>query len=247
MTKMRIDKLLANMNLGSRSEIKKYAKQGRITVNSIVEKNTARIIEPDKDVVALDEQIVRYQKYIYLMLNKPQEVVSATEDNMHRTVIDLLSEEHKAYSPFPVGRLDKDTEGLLLITNDGQFSHSLMSPKKHVNKKYFVEVSGSISESDVKKFYDGIVLDDGYKTKPATLMPQEYFENKDTSTCTVIIQEGKYHQIKRMFADIGKKVLFLKRVEIGNLSLDESLKPGEYRELTEQEYQNLLQLQGENE
>ena len=235
MTKIRIDKLLSNMNRGTRSEIKKYAKQGRIKVNGQIEKNSASIVDTEKDRVSLDDVIVHFQEHIYLVMNKPQNVVSATHDNLHQTVIDILSEEYRGFHPFPVGRLDIDTEGLLIITNDGHFAHNLLSPKKHVCKKYFVEVTEKISDRDIQQFREGIILDDGYRTMHAVLEALAYSEETDSSTCFVTIQEGKYHQIKRMFAGVQKKVLFLKRVQMGSLLLDEALAPGEYRALTEEE------------
>lgn len=167
------------------------------------------------------------------MINKPKGVISATYDEVEKTVIDLLPQELKARNPFPVGRLDKDTEGLLLITNDGDLAHQLLSPKKNVIKKYYAEILGFVNESDIKAFNEGIILEDGYKTLPANL--EILFSSSDVSKVYVYIREGKYHQIKRMFESVGKKVIYLKRLAMGSLTLDENLKPGEWRELSEEE------------
>jgi len=165
------------------------------------------------------------------MLNKPAGVVSATFDNKDKTVIDLIN-EYKHLNLFPFGRLDKDSEGLLIISNDGKLAHELLSPKKHVDKKYYVDVEGKVSEEDVKRFKEGIVLDDNESCKSSTL---EIIESNAISKCYVTISEGKYHQVKRMFESVNKKVIYLKRITFGNLSLDNNLKLGEYRKLTEDE------------
>ena len=167
------------------------------------------------------------------MMNKPRGVVSATEDNYDKTVIDLLKDEDKSYKPFPVGRLDKDSEGLLLITNDGKLSHDLLSPKKHVDKTYYVEVDEEVTENDVTAFEKGVILkEDNYKTLPAKL---QIIESGYPSICLVTIREGKFHQVKRMFNAINNEVIYLKRISLGTLKLDESLKTGQYRHLTEEE------------
>ena len=171
------------------------------------------------------------------MMNKPAGVISATFDKRHETVIDILPEEYKCFELFPVGRLDIDTEGLLLLTNDGQLAHELLSPKKHVPKRYFAFVEGEVTENDIKKFEEGLILEDGYKALPAEL----YILDKDAnSSVDVVIYEGKFHQVKRMFEAVGKKVRFLKRVTMGNLVLDKELAPGECRELTHDELTNLI-------
>ncbi|HRU41974.1 MAG TPA: 16S rRNA pseudouridine(516) synthase, partial [Candidatus Diapherotrites archaeon] len=169
---------------------------------------------------------------IYIMMNKPQGVISATEDSRERTVIDLLSDEFKAFKPFPVGRLDKDTEGLLLLTNDGQLAHRLLSPKKHVPKTYIAKVAGRVSEEDAEAFSNGVTLEDGYRTMASRL---EILVRGSISLVEVTIYEGKFHQVKRMFQAVGKEVIFLKRISMGELKLDETLEPGEYRELNEEE------------
>ena len=234
---MRIDKLLANMGFGSRKEVKKVLKSGAVRVDELVIKDPKTQINPSKQIVTVYGEVVDYKKHIYLMMNKPQGVISATEDASQQTVIDLLEMEDQIYEPFPVGRLDKDTEGLLLITNDGKLAHKLLSPKKHVPKRYYAIIDRPVTNDDVKAFEDGVVLDDEYKTKPAEL---SILKSGIRSDIEVIITEGKYHQVKRMFESVGKTVTYLKRVQMGPLLLDESLHLGEYRELTEEEV-NLLQ------
>ena len=225
--------MLSNSGLGSRKQIKSDAKKGFIEVNGIVEKDSSKIIDTEKDLVKYKGEVIKYVQYIYLMMNKPQGVISATEDNYAKTVIDLLKDEDKIYKPFPVGRLDKDTEGLLLITNDGQLSHNLLSPKKQVDKTYYVEVAEEVTEEDVKSFEEGIVLkEDNYKTLPAKL---QIIESGYPSICLVTIREGKFHQVKRMFKALNNEVIYLKRISMGPLKLDETLKPGQYRHLTEKE------------
>ncbi len=236
--KLRIDKMLSNIGLGSRKEIKQDAKQGHIKINDIVEKDSSRIIDTDKDEIRYKGETVKYVKYIYLMMNKPKGVVSATEDNYDRTVIDLLKDEDKFYNPFPVGRLDKDTEGLLLLTNDGQLAHDLLSPKKHVDKTYYAEVEEEVTEEDVKVFAEGVLLtNENYKTLPACL---EIIKSGYPSSCYVTIKEGKFHQVKRMFNAVNNEVIYLKRLSMGPIKLDEKLKLGEYRHLTEEELKLLI-------
>lgn len=173
------------------------------------------------------------------MLHKPPGYISATEDNREKTVIDLLEEDVQHFKPFPVGRLDKDTEGLLLLTNDGELAHQLVSPKKDVEKTYFARIKGQVTESDIKKFQQGITLEDGYKAKPAKL---KILYSDDISGIEVTVTEGKYHQVKRMFEAVEKKVVYLKRLSMGNLLLDETLKIGNYRTLTEKELDYCLTL-----
>lgn len=236
---MRIDKLLSNMGLGSRSEIKKHAKNGLIKINGQTHHNPAQIIDTEKDLVYFDDQLVEYKEFIYLMLNKPQGVVSATMDNFEDTVIDIMPEEFQSFKPFPVGRLDKDTEGLLILTNDGKLSHDLLSPKHHVDKKYFAIVQGPIGPKDILSFTKGLKLEDGYVTLPATLNVLKYDDLTNQSQCEVTIQEGKYHQVKRMFFAISSSVLYLKRIQMGSLKLDENLELGEFRILTDGEVELL--------
>jgi 16S rRNA pseudouridine516 synthase len=236
--KIRIDKMLSNIGLGSRSQIKIDAKSGCIKINGIIEKNSSRIVDTEKDEVNYKNNTVKYIQYIYLMMNKPQGVVSATEDNYDKTVVDLLDEKDKFYSPFPVGRLDKDTEGLLILTNDGVLNHNLLSPKKHVDKTYYAEVDGEVTEEDVKLFEEGILLiNENYTTLPADL---KIIESGQESKCYVTVREGKFHQVKRMFLAVGKEVKYLKRISMGAINLDETLELGAYRHLTDEELKKLM-------
>lgn len=237
---MRIDKLLANLGYGSRKEVKQLLKSGAVKVNDMVVKDAKQHIDPDKETVTLNGEIVEYREFIYLMMNKPPGVLSATEDRAGETVIDLLEIEDQVYEPFPVGRLDKDTEGLLLITNDGQLSHRLLSPKKHVPKTYFAVIDHEVTEEDVKAFAEGVTLDDGYMTKPGEL---KIIKSGIHSDIELTITEGKFHQVKRMFEAVGKKVIYLQRISMGPLSLDETLELGEYRELTDEEIELLREYQ----
>ncbi|QMV43898.1 pseudouridine synthase [Cohnella cholangitidis] len=269
-TTIRLDKMLGNLGYGTRSGIKQLIKQGAVTVNGKTVKDHGMQINPNGDEVALDGETIQYRDTVYVLLHKPAGVVSATEDHRDRTVIDLLDEDITVLSPFPVGRLDKDTEGLLLITNDGKLSHELLSPRKHVPKTYRALVAGAVGQEDAEAFGQGVTLDDGYVTMPAQLrvlatakgqatpsgdeeghgteltealklVPQlaELDTNEALSWIELTIHEGKFHQVKRMFESVGKKVLYLRRVSMGPLLLDPSLAPGEWRELTEEELESL--------
>lgn len=235
----RIDKILANMGYGSRKEVKKLIKNNLVEVNGKKIKDPSINIDPEKDKIMVGDEIVNYRKFIYIMMNKPEGVVSATFDNYDETVIDLLEEEYQVFNPFPVGRLDKDTVGLLLITNDGELNHKLISPKWKVDKVYYAEINKEVNDEDVEAFKNGIVLSDGYKCMPGKLEIIKSDENG--AEVYVTIQEGKFHQVKRMFEALDKKVVYLKRVKFGNISLDENLEEGEYRELTEEELENILE------
>lgn len=226
---MRLDKLLSHTGFGSRKEVKPLLKSGAVVVNGTIQKDSKMQVNPDKDEITVHGTPVVYQEFVYFMLHKPQNVVSATEDNVSETVIDLLAQEDTLTNPFTVGRLDKDTEGLLIITNDGTLAHNLLSPKKHIDKTYYAKIDGEVLLEDVKAFAEGIALDDGYICKPARL------EIINPNEIKVTIQEGKFHQVKRMFAARGKTVSYLKRISMGQLQLDESLELGEYRPLTETE------------
>lgn len=228
----RLDKVLANMGYGSRKDVKKYIKDGLVKVNGVDVYNNEHKVSPFEDEITIRGEDINYRKYIYIMLNKPQGLVSSTDDPLTKTVIDLLEDKYLVFKPFPVGRLDKDTEGLLLISNDGKLAHELLSPKKGVDKTYYAEVDGTVENNHKKIFEDGIILDDGYKTLPSTL---EIIESNLISKIELTIQEGKYHQVKRMFEALSMKVIFLKRISMGLLQLDDILKPGEYRELTDDE------------
>ncbi|RED56240.1 pseudouridine synthase [Cohnella lupini] len=267
---IRLDKMLGNLGYGTRSGIKILVKQGAVTVNGKTAKDHGMQINPNLDIVVLDGETIRYRDTVYVLLHKPAGVVSATEDSRDRTVIDLLDEDLAVLSPFPVGRLDKDTEGLLLITNDGKLSHELLSPRKHVPKTYRALVSGEVGAEDAEAFRLGVALDDGYVTMPAELsvlarskgdeLPsaavekhaeemakaielapreEEPVQHAALSWIELTIHEGKFHQVKRMFEAVGKKVLYLRRVSMGPLQLDPALAPGEWRELTEEELDSL--------
>ena len=236
---MRLDKLLSNMGYGTRKEVKKLMKKGAVRVNAEPVKDAAFHVDPVKDEVTILGERVVYKEFMYLMMNKPQEVLSATEDKRDQTVIDLLDEEYNIFEMFPVGRLDKDTEGFLLLTNDGKLAHNLLSPKKGVPKTYYAHIEGIVTEEDTKRFSEGVILDDGYETKPGQL---RILKSADISEIELTITEGKYHQVKRMFEAVGKQVVYLKRLSMGPLSLDESLALGSYRELTEEELQQLMQI-----
>jgi 16S rRNA pseudouridine516 synthase len=233
---MRIDKLLANLGYGSRKEVKGLLKAGAVKINDAMVKDAKQHVDPNKETVTLNGEVLKYKEFIYLMMNKPQGVLSATEDHRDETVIDLLELDDQVYEPFPVGRLDKDTEGLLLITNDGQLAHRLLSPKKHVPKTYFAVIDQEVAEADIIAFKKGVTLDDGYVTKPGEL---KIFKSGIRSDIELTITEGKFHQVKRMFEAVGKKVIYLKRLTMGSLALDESLELGEYRELTDEEIELL--------
>lgn len=236
MAKERLDKVLSNMGYGTRKEVKAITKSGEVTVNGVLIKDSSTHVNPYEDEIVISGEKVIYRKYIYLMMHKPPGVISATEDKHLETVIDILEYEDAQFKPAPVGRLDKDTEGLLLITNDGELNHKLLSPKNHVPKKYFANIDGKVNEEDIEKFKEGVVLDDGYKTLPAEL---KILESGEDSKIEIIIYEGKYHQVKRMFESVGKKVTYLKRLEMGPLKLEETLELGEYRELTDEEVESL--------
>ena len=237
---MRIDKMLANLGYGSRKEVKQLLKSGAVKVDDVVVKDAKQHIDTNNQTVTLNGEVIEYKEYIYLMMNKPQGVLSATEDSVSETVIDLLELGDQVYEPFPVGRLDKDTEGLLLITNDGQLAHKLLSPKKHVPKTYFAVIDGEVTEEDVEAFAEGVTLDDGYETKPGEL---KIVKSGIRSDIELTITEGKFHQVKRMFEAVGKKVVYLKRISMGPLPLDETLELGEYRELTDEEVELLKDYQ----
>lgn len=230
--KMRLDKMLSNMGCGSRRDIKIYLKKGLVRVNGKIEKSPSVHVDAYGDDVEFDGEKVMYKEHVYIMLNKPAGYVSATEDNRDRTVMELIDPSHLVFKPFPVGRLDKDTEGLLVLTSDGDLAHRVLSPRKHVSKRYYAQIDGVVGQQDIEAFKVGVELDDGYVTLPAKL---EILESGEKSEIELVIVEGKFHQVKRMFEAVGKKVTYLKRLSMGNLILDESLQKGESRELTEDE------------
>ncbi len=234
--KMRLDKMLSNVGCGSRAEIKRYCKYGMITVNGEVVNNPGLQVDPENDTVIFDGDEVNYREFVYIMLNKPDGYISATYDKHDPIVLDLIDSSYYVFEPFPVGRLDKDTEGLLILTNDGKLSHRVLSPKKHVPKTYYAQIEGKVTNEDIQAFKKGVILDDGYETMPAEL---EILNSDEQSEINLTIHEGKFHQVKRMFESVGKKVVYLKRISMGGLKLDESLELGEYRELTEEEIKQI--------
>lgn len=232
MSKLRLDKILSHMGYLSRSEVKKACKQGIISVNNKIVKDYGLQVDTTKDEIILNGEKVVYKEFIYIMLNKPDGYLSATYDKKDKIVLDLIDKKYLAFEPFPVGRLDKDTEGLLVLTNDGKLSHRILSPKKHIPKTYYAKIKGKVDEFDIKEFEKGVTLDDGYVTMPSTL---KILKSDETSEIELTIHEGKFHQVKRMFESVGKKVIYLKRISMGKLELDKNLALGEYRELTEEE------------
>lgn len=232
---IRLDKYLADMGLGTRTEAKKLIRQGKVTVDGVIEKTPERKIHINEQSICCMGEPVSYETYEYYMLNKPAGVVSATTDTKDKTVMELLSNT-KRKGLFPVGRLDKDTEGLLLITNDGELAHRLLSPKKHVDKVYYAKVQGFVDETDQEIFAKGMAIGNGETALPSEL---EILSSGEISEIRLTIQEGKFHQVKRMFHAVGKEVVFLKRLSMGTLQLDETLAPGEYRKLTKEEQKRL--------
>lgn len=235
---IRLDKFLADMGVGTRSEVKAYVKKGRITIGDEVIKKPEYKVKIDEDKVFFDGNPISYVTYEYYMLNKPAGVISATSDPNCKTVVDLI-EDAKRKDLFPVGRLDKDTEGLLLLTNDGDLAHSLLSPKKHVDKVYYAKIAGKVTGEDVEIFEQGVVIDEDFTAMPANLT---ILKAGDISEIQVTIREGKFHQVKRMFEAVNKEVLYLKRLSMGTLVLNPKLELGEYRPLTEEELSELLLL-----
>ena len=233
---IRLDKLLTELNIGSRSQVKDYLRQGMVTVNGETIRRPELKVEPDTDRITFAGKALHYEKFQYYLLNKPANVVSATRDALSETVLSLLPPEHRE-DLFPVGRLDKDTEGLLLITNDGELAHELLSPKRHVTKTYLVQMAHPISEEERLRLEDGLDIGDETPTKPARAVVLTDCGEGDWLRLS--ISEGRYHQVKRMLQAIGNEVLYLKRVRFGALRLDEALKPGECRRLTEEEISDL--------
>ncbi|GEK91326.1 pseudouridine synthase [Alkalibacterium kapii] len=235
---MRLDKLLAHSGLGTRKEVKKLLKKKIVEVNDEVIVDPKTHVDPETDTIKVGGESIDYQEFVYFMLNKPQGVISATEDLIHETVLDLLEPQDSLQEPHPVGRLDIDTEGLLILTNDGKLTHRLTSPKHHVDKRYYAETDGVVTEEDVQTFKEGIILVDDheeFKTMPAELIILEADASTGTSKVEVVIREGKFHQVKRMMKAVGKEVLYLKRLSMGELKLDPKLELGAYRPLSKDE------------
>ena len=232
---IRLDKYLAEMGIGPRTEDKKLIRLGKVKVDDYIVKSPEQKIDTSTQKVFCEGQELGYEEYEYYMLNKPAGYVSATTDAKDKTVLDLIIDK-KRKDLFPVGRLDKDTEGLLLITNDGELAHRLLAPKKHVDKLYYAKVEGIVTEEDRKAFAEGVDNGEDEVTRPAVL---KILKSAEVSEIHLTIQEGKFHQVKRMFEAVGKKVIYLKRISMGTLYLDENLKLGEYRALTEEELKHL--------
>ncbi len=232
----RLDKVIASQGKLSRSEVKRIAKEGRITVNgTVAKKSDIKVSETDE--IAVDGVSLCYKKHIYIMLNKPQGVISATEDRTQKTVLDLVPEELSRPGLFPAGRLDSDTTGFVLLTDDGDFAHRILSPKNHIMKTYHATLRDPLSDEDIGRFRAGLTLGDGTTCLEAHV---RVLSEGETTVAEIKICEGKYHQVKRMFASIGNKVLMLRRVKMGALPLDEGLAEGECRELTDGEVKQML-------
>ncbi len=231
---LRLDKFLCEQEVGSRSEVKILLKKGQVTVNGVIAKNAELKINPEIDVVAYQGKVLQYQQFYYYMLHKPAGVITATEDSAQKTVMELMGANYRK-DLFPVGRLDKDTEGLLLITNDGELSHALLSPKKHVPKTYLVQIPECLNIEQIQKLEDGVDIGDEKLTMPAEV------QKVDEDHILLTIKEGRYHQVKRMLTAVGSQVLYLKRITFGALILDENLEKGAYRALTEDEVTQLRQ------
>ena len=222
---MRLDRLLSELGAASRSELRQIIRRGRVSVDGVVVTEPERRVDPEGSEIRLDGELLTYRRFRYFMMDKPAGVLSVTEDRKQKTVLNLLPPELKRLDLFPVGRLDKDTSGLLILTNDGDFAHRVISPKSGVEKRYRAEVGGVPDEEDVKAFAEGLTLGDGTKCLPARL------EITGANICYVTVMEGKYHQVKRMLASRGKPVVSLRRLSVGALELDEALGPGGFREL----------------
>lgn len=236
---MRLDKFLVACAVGSRTEVKNLLKAGRVTVNGKKEKSAKLHIDEERDDIRFDGQVLEYEEFVYYIMNKPKGVISATEDPKHRTVLDLLDDIAQSKEVFPVGRLDIDTHGLLLLTNDGKLAHDLLSPKRHVDKTYLAQVKGIMTQEDVETFAKGIPLKD-FTCQPAILELVSIDLEKNQSQIRVTIAEGKFHQVKRMVGYCGKEVVDLQRLTMGTLVLDENLQRGEWRRLTKEELEALL-------
>ena len=233
MPTQRLDKIIAGTGRFTRSEATALIKRGRILVDGHIVKKTAEKYDPETERISIDGVKLEYMKFRYIMMNKPPGYVSSTADRREKTVLELLDDKYRKLGLFPAGRLDKDAEGLLLLTNDGKFAHSVTSPSRRVNKRYYIKLDDGITNADVASFADGLVLSDGTKCLHATL-------EAVSGGALVTLCEGKYHQVKRMMSSIGKPVKYLKRIAIGGLVLDENLKPGEYCELTDEINQVLM-------
>ena len=236
MEKQRLDKVIASTGKFSRREVKNLVRQGRVLVDGAPARSAEDKVKAENVEITVNGEVLTYRRFTWIMLNKPAGYLSATEDGRGATVLDLLPQELQKQGLFPVGRLDKDTEGLLLLTNEGGLAHDLLSPKHHVDKVYYARVAGHVIEEDCRAFAAGMTLEDGLVCQPAGL---EILTAGEESEVHVTLREGKFHQVKRMLADRGKPVLYLERVKMGNLPLDPALGRGEYRFLTDAEIENL--------
>lgn len=234
---MRLDRFLSNQLGAARREAKELVKSGSVTLNGLPVRDPAVSVDPEKDLVSVRGEPVTYQEHLYLMLNKPKGVICSTEDGRHRTVLDLLPESVRRKGLFPAGRLDIDTEGFVLITDDGAFAHRILSPKRHVSKTYLAVLDSPLGEDAADRFREGIVLPDGTACLPAELT---VLEQGDEPVVKVVLFEGKYHQVKRMFEVLGTRVKDLRRVKIGDLELDKTLASGEVREILHKELALIL-------
>jgi 16S rRNA pseudouridine516 synthase len=234
MAKLRLDKLLADTGRWSRKEARELVRQGRVRVNGTIVKKSEEKVETEQLLLEVDGEGITWQRFTYLMMNKPAGVLTATRDRREKTVLDLLPQAYQRQELRPVGRLDKDTEGLLLLTNDGELAHRLLAPKSHVDKVYYAEIDGTVDESDARAFSEGMILeDDGLVCQSAQL------RSLGEGRCEVTLREGKYHQVKRMLAQRGKPVRYLKRLAMGGVILDKSLEIGQFRPLSETELARL--------
>ena len=239
MEKQRLDKIIASSGKWSRKEARELARRGQVTVNGLFVRSAEEKYDPEKDEITVAGETLGYRRYTWIMLNKPAGCLSATEDGRGKTVLDLLPRELQRQNLFPVGRLDKDTEGLLLLTNEGGLAHALLSPKRHVDKVYYARTAGRLSEEDCRAFAQGLSLDGGLQCLPAKL---EILSSGEESEARITLREGKYHQVKRMLAARGNPVVYLERIQMGQLPLDPSLARGAFRFLTEEEIKELRAL-----
>ncbi len=234
MAKLRLDKALADQGIATRSSLRDLIRGGRVSVNGVTERSPERRVDPVLDQIKLDGREVSSLRFHTYMMDKPCGILTATKDGKQKTVLDLLPPELRRMGVFPVGRLDKDTSGLLLLTNDGDFAHRVISPKSAVEKRYYARVEGELDQADAEAFREGLVLRDGTRCLPAKL------ELLGEGRCLVTVMEGKYHQVRRMLASRGAPVLELRRLSVGGLTLDEKLGPGGWRELTEMDLCSLF-------
>lgn len=242
---IRIDRFLANMGIGTRKEVKKLVSLGAVQVNGKPIKDSGAQIDEEKDRVSVYDKEVQYKPYVYLMMNKPAGVLSASEDARGAvTAADLVAEEYGHYGVSPAGRLDKDSEGFLILTNDGEYIHKVISPNKHVDKVYFCLLEKAVTQADIDAFYKGVVLGDGTECRSAALEAAA-MQSEGEYGAFVTIYEGKFHQVKRMFLAVGNKVLYLKRIKIGEVYLDENLPKGGFREMTQEEVKGIIAGKGD--